>query len=220
MSTQPDILLNHDFTQAARMRARDATWAPSPAPGVSRRMLDRVGGEVARATSLVRYAPGSRFPTHIHEGGEEFLVLEGVFSDAAGDFPAGTYVRNPPGTAHAPWTELGCILLVKLRQMHADDRALVRIDTNTHPWSPAGDGGERMALYAGVGEAVELRRLDASASAAIEFSSGFEVLVLDGSLNDDAGPMETGDWARFPGAGVWRAEASRACRLYVKRDHL
>ncbi len=83
-------------------------------PGVERRMLERDGDEVARATSLVRFAPNSAFSAHRHGGGEEFLVLEGVFSDESGDFPAGTYARNPVGSRHVPSSELGCVIFVKL----------------------------------------------------------------------------------------------------------
>ena len=91
--------LNADFSQRALIRPTDSPWVASPMPGVERRMLDRIGEEVARATSIVRYAAGSRFSAHHHPGGEEFLVLDGVFSDERGDYPAGTYVRNQhPGT--------------------------------------------------------------------------------------------------------------------------
>src|SRR5918993_663748 len=106
---------NHDGTQR-RLHPARLPWAPSPMAGVERRMLDRVGGEVARATSIVRYAPGSRFSAHAHGGGEEFLVLEGVFSDEHGDFPTGSYVRNPPTSRHTPGSESGCTLFVKLWQ--------------------------------------------------------------------------------------------------------
>ena len=76
-------------------------------------MLDRIGDEVARATSIVRYAPGSSFARHEHAKGEEFLVLEGIFSDDSGDYPAGFYVRNPPGSGHTPFrkdTSFGYLL--------------------------------------------------------------------------------------------------------------
>src|SRR5689334_19491242 len=104
--------LNADF--AKRVAVHAAPWTPSPMPGVARRMLDRLGDEVARATSIVRYAPGSSFSPHVHGGGEEFLVLDGVFSDEHGDCPAGTYVRNPPTSAHTPGTAAGCTIFVKL----------------------------------------------------------------------------------------------------------
>ena len=73
--------LNADFSKRVAVHAARMPWVASPMPGVDRRMLDRIGEEVARATSIVRYAPGSHFSPHTHGGGEEFLVLEGVFTD-------------------------------------------------------------------------------------------------------------------------------------------
>jgi len=128
--------LNDDFSLRIVARAADAVWTPSPLPGVERRMLDRVGDEVARATSLVRYAPGSRFDRHVHGGGEEILVLEGVFSDETGEYPAGTYLRHPPGSSHAPSSREGCLLFVKLWQFDPADTQSVRIDTRSEPWRP------------------------------------------------------------------------------------
>src|SRR5579859_6313352 len=110
------MLINADFSARAVVDTTALPWIPSPMPGVERKMLERDGGEVARATSLVRYAAGSRFERHEHGGGEEFLVLDGIFSDEYGDYPPGTYVRNPPGSHHAPFSRTGCTLFVKLRQ--------------------------------------------------------------------------------------------------------
>src|SRR5580704_1914859 len=121
--------LNADFSRRAAVHAASLPWVPSPMAGVERRMLDRIGDEIARATSIVRYAPGSHFSPHTHGGGEEFLVLDGVFSDEHGDFPAGSYIRNPPASRHTPGSEPGCILFVKLWQFDPDDRTPVRIDT-------------------------------------------------------------------------------------------
>ena len=130
-------LVNAEFEQRVVLPPPGpAEWAASPMAGVTRRMLDRVGGEVARATSLVRYAPASRFERHEHGGGEEILVLNGVFSDEAGDHPAGTYLRNPPGTGHAPFSREGCTLFVKLWQFARGDGQPVRIDTRTAAWYP------------------------------------------------------------------------------------
>ena len=94
--------LNADFARRVLLHTAGAVWQDSPQAGVQRIPLDRIGAEVARATSLVRFAPGSRFPAHVHGGGEEILVLDGVFSDESGDYPAGSYLRNPPGSRHAP----------------------------------------------------------------------------------------------------------------------
>jgi anti-sigma factor ChrR (cupin superfamily) len=129
--------LHADLSRPAIVDSTSLDWVPSPSPGVERRMLERDGDEVARATSIVRYAPGSEFPTHRHGGGEEYMVLEGVFSDEHGDFPAGTYVRNPVGSSHAPKTAPGCTIFVKLRQMDPDDQDQVTIDTKAGDWCRA-----------------------------------------------------------------------------------
>ena len=118
--------LNADFSAPVTVHSEELEWVASPMPGVDRRMLDRIGDEVARATSIVRYAPGSAFSEHTHTGGEEFIVLDGVFSDEHGDFPAGTYVRNPPTTAHTPSSAPGCVIFVKLWQFDMDDRTQFR----------------------------------------------------------------------------------------------
>src|SRR5271169_6461023 len=98
-------------------------------PGVHRRMLDRIGDEVARATSIVRYAPASHFSMHIHDGGEEFLVLDGVFQDEHGDYPADSYVRNPPTSRHTPGSATGCTIFVNLCKFGVQDRTDVRLST-------------------------------------------------------------------------------------------
>ena len=122
--------VNADFDVRVLVHGDEIDWVESPMPGVDRRMLDRIGDEVARATSIVRYAPGSSFSPHIHGGGEEFMVLDGVFQDEHGDFPAGSYIRNPPTSSHTPGSEPGCTIFVKLWQFEPDDRTPVKIDTN------------------------------------------------------------------------------------------
>lgn len=140
--------LNADFSQRAVVHAATLEWTPSPIAGVERRMLDRIGGEVARATTIVRYAPQSHFSRHTHEGGEEFFVLEGVFQDEHGDYPAGSYVRNPPTSAHTPGSEPGCTILVKLWQFDAADCTQLRIDTTKRAYQhdPSRAGVELMPL--------------------------------------------------------------------------
>lgn len=130
------MLMHADLARRAVSFADEAHWTPSPMAGVECRMLERDGDEVARATSVVRYRPGSRFPRHEHALGEEFLVLDGSFADELGEYPAGTYVRNPPGSGHAPWTEEGCVLFVKLRQFHPEDLERIAIDARSAEWFP------------------------------------------------------------------------------------
>lgn len=103
--------LNADFTKRIVMHGESLPWQDSPMKGVSRRMLDRIGDEVARATSIVRYDPGSHFSSHVHTGGEEFIVLEGVFRTSMATFrwdPTSETRRNrstrrAPSPAASSW---------------------------------------------------------------------------------------------------------------------
>ena len=119
--------LNDDFSIRASQHTLTGAWVASPMPGVDRKLLDRIGDEVARATSIVRYARGSHFSPHIHTGGEEILVLEGVFQDEHGDYPAGSYVRNPPQSRHTPGSKSGCTIFVKLWLFDLADRVEVKL---------------------------------------------------------------------------------------------
>src|SRR3977135_1162198 len=160
-------LVNADFTRRVVIATDELPWIPSPQAGVDRRPLDRIGGEVARATSLVRYAPASAFPAHEHALGEEFLVLSGVFSDEHGDYPTGTYVRNSPRSRHTPRTAPGCTILVKLRQMALSEQTRTVIDSTTARWQQADIAGlKTLPLYLApdAGEKVMLERLEAGAN--------------------------------------------------------
>lgn len=215
--------LNDDFSMRIVARAADAAWTPSPRSGVDRRMLDRVGGEVARATSIVRYAPGSRFDRHVHAGGEEILVLDGVFSDESGDHAAGSYLRNPPGSAHAPFSHEGCLLFVKLRQFAPDDLVSVRCDTRSLPW--------RQGLVPGL-SVMPLHSHDGVDTALVRWApntrfnahvhpGGEEILVLEGVFSDDAGDYPAGTWLRSP---RWSRHAPftgpAGALIFVKVGHL
>ncbi len=192
--------LNHDFRLRVVQHAADATWTPSPLPGVTRRMLDRVGGEVARATSIVRYAAGSRFDAHGHPGGEEIMVLEGVFSDEHGDYPAGTYLRNPPGSRHAPFSAGGCTLFVKLWQFAADDLEPVRIDTRNAAFRPGlVPGLTVLPLHEHAGVSTALVRWAPQTQFNMHMHpGGEEILVLEGVFRDEDGEYPAGSWLRNP----------------------
>lgn len=211
--------LNADFSKRAVVHAARLAWTPSPVAGVERRMLDRVGGEVARATSIVRYAPQSRFSAHTHGGGEEFLVLDGVFQDEHGDFPAGFYVRNPPTTSHTPRSLPGCTIFVKLWQFDPDDRRQVRIDTARMPYvrDPECAGLERMPLFHDQRESVGLERWAPNAEIVLQAAAGLELLVLDGGFSDGDESFEPQSWLRLPSGATARATAGASgCRVWVK----
>jgi len=224
MAYQEPASVNADLTQRAVVNTKALGWVPSPRPGVERRFLERDGGEVARATSIVRYAPGSAFPAHEHGGGEEYLVLEGTFSDEHGDFPVGTYVRNPPGTSHAPFSREGCTIFVKLRQMRLIDEPQVVIDTNQRSWSLAERPGYwRMPLFEQEGreERVALEKLDSGVAVpSYTCEDGEEILVLHGTFSDGARAYEAGTWLRNPPDFTHGMASETGCTLWVKRGHL
>ena len=215
--------INADFSKRVAVHAARLPWIPSPMKGVDRRMLDRVGDEVARATSIVRYAPHSQFSPHTHGGGEEFLVLEGVFQDEYGDFPAGSYVRNPPTSRHTPGSEPGCVIFVKLWQFDPVDRTQVRLDTTPMPFnpSPARPGVELIHLFRDDREDVRLERWPANGSIALDASSGAELLVLDGGFEDGDERFEPQSWLRLPPGSALQAKAGpEGCKAWVKTGHL
>lgn len=214
--------VNADFERRVVIDTTAEPWIPSPLPGVERRMLDRLGSEVARATSLVRYAPGSSFSDHVHGGGEEFLVLEGVFSDERGDYPAGTYVRNPPGSKHRPFSRGGCTLFVKLHQFAPGDLQRVVIDTTTANWSVVSQAGlSRVTLHQHRGEKVALVRFAPGARLPDDpHPGGEEFYVLEGVLSDEAGDYPTGTWVREPAGSAHAPFSREGCVIYVKEGHL
>ena len=215
--------INADFTQRALVHSEDLPWQASPMPGVERRMLDRIGEEVARATSIVRYAPGSAFSEHTHSGGEEFIVLEGTFQDEYGDYPAGTYVRNPIGTHHIPRADDGCTILVKLWQFDPADQAQFSLDLNTLALAQdAGRAGAASALLSDrPDELVVLEQWDAGTAQSLGDAAGCEVLVLDGHVSLDGETFGKHGWLRFPPGDTAVLKAGpEGARLWIKTRHL
>ena len=215
--------INMDLTRRVVMATAGMEWSASPLPGVMRRMLER-GGEDGnlRATSVVRYDPGSRFSAHVHGRGEEFLVLDGTFSDERGDYPAGTYVRNPPDSSHAPHSDGGTTIFVKLQQFQPGDTATVTLETGTLPWQPgAADGESVMPLHEFASERVALVRLEPGTRLdARAHGGGEEVFVISGAFADEHGEYPSGTWLRNPPGSSNIPFSGTGATLFVKRGHL
>lgn len=215
--------VNADFSRRVSVHPGAIPWVASPMPGVDRRMLDRIGGEVARATSIVRYAPRSLFSPHIHGGGEEFLVLDGIFQDEHGDYPAGSYVRNPPTSRHTPRSEGGCTIFVKLWQFDPDDRTGVRLHTGEQRFVPAAGrpGVSVLPLFADAVEQVRLEDWAAGATVEIPAPKGLEILVLSGSFDEGGERFVTQSWLRLPpGSRFVGTAGAEGCRIWLKAGHL
>lgn len=215
--------INANFAERAVVHSDQLPWVASPMQGVDRRMLDRIGGEVARATTIVRYAPNSHFSPHTHDGGEEFIVLDGVFQDEHGDFPTGSYVRNPPTSSHTPGSEAGCVIFVKLWQFDPDDRTQLRIDMNAAAAEAvAGRAGARAtALFADAHEEVRLEHWDANSTQIIDLPAGGELLVLDGGFTEGGDQLGKHAWLRLPPGSQLAAKAGPdGARVWLKTGHL
>ncbi len=216
--------INADLSQRAVADSERLDWVPSPMAGVERRMLERDGEEVARVTSIVRYAPKSYFSPHTHSGGEEYLVLEGTFSDNHGDFPAGRYVRNPVGSSHKPHSDDGAVIWVKLWWMHPGDQEQICLDiTDESRWQDSDEepGVEIMPLHRYRAEETCLLRLAPGATlAARALPGGEEIFVLEGAIADDNGTYRKGGWLRHPIGAAPAVISERGATLLVKRGQL
>ena len=213
--------INADYNQRVVINHHDLPWVASPQAGVQRRMLERQGDEVAKATSIVRYDPGSQFPKHVHGLGEEIFVLEGLFCDESGDYAAGSYLMNPPGSSHAPFSESGCMLFVKLRHLGPEQLEREVIDTTMAPW------------YQGLVEGLSVMPLmrQGSGSSLVRWAPGTyfnphrhfggeEIFVVDGVFEDEHGRYPKGTWIRSPHLSQHKPFSKEGCTIFVKTGHL
>ena len=215
--------INANFDRRVVLHADDIAWQDSPMPGVTRRPLDRIGDEVARATTIVRYAPKSRFSAHTHDGGEEFIVLQGVFEDEHGSFPAGSYIRNPPTSSHTPGSESGCTIFVKLWQFDPEDRTHIRIDMNKigAVADPGRPGVMVTPLFKDAREDVRVERWQPGVTAQIAAKGGAEIFVLEGSCSESDDELVRHSWMRIPPGGMISLTAGpEGARFWIKTGHL
>jgi hypothetical protein len=218
---QREASLNGDMRRRVALRTSALAWRPSPSPTVWRKRLHLVGEpESGQVTSVVRYEPRARFPAHDHPDGEEILVLEGVFCDEHGSWPAGTYLLNPQGFRHAPYSESGCVLFVKLRQYAGAGRQHVALRTHELEWAPsASPGVERKILYESprFPDAMRLERWAPHTTRSVpDRAQGAEILVLDGTLEGEAGSLDARAWLRVPVGDALELTARERCTLYLK----
>ncbi|KUJ85766.1 cupin [Ruegeria marisrubri] len=204
--------INADFSKRVAVHFDETDWVASPSAGVERKMLDRIGAEVARATTIVRFAPGSAFAPHTHDGGEEFLVLDGVFQDETGDFPVGSYVRNPPTTSHTPSASLGATILVKLHQFDPDDRTSVRRRI---------DGKGDVQLFKDTNETVEVQTWAPGEEVLLDATGGLELFVIEGGFTEAGEGFGKWDWLRLPPGTRSSAQAGeQGALVWIKSGHL
>ncbi len=225
MTANDATSINGDLTVRVAVDTTRMPWTPSPSGTVWRKRVHLVGPpEAGQVTSIVRYEASSTFHAHDHPGGEEILVLDGVFSDEHGDWPAGTFLLNPEGFRHAPFSQDGCVLFVKLRQFPGRDRQHVVVNVDSLDWRPGSvDGASFKPLYSqtGYSDTVRIERWAAGARLGhVSYPQGAELLVLEGAFEDETGSFGGGTWLRFPVGGSHRPSTRAECVLYVKEGGL
>ena len=216
------VAIHADVSQRLVVDQASLPWVDSPVSGVSRRLLERAGAETDRATSIVAYEPGSAFHRHTHGLGEEILVLDGIFSDENGDYGQGCYLKNPPGSAHAPWSEKGCTLFVKLRHLDPADQHQVAIDTRTARWSPGLVSGLAVLPLSSFGthSTAMVRWAPNTRFQPHRHFGGEEIYVVDGIFEDEHGRYPAGTWMRSPHLSAHQPFSVEGCTIFVKTGHL
>lgn len=215
--------INADFDERVVLHGAEMNWVETRMKGVKRRMLDRVGAESGRATSIVSYDPNSKFAAHVHTGGEEFIVLDGVFQDEHGDFPVGSYIRNPPESSHTPGSDEGCMIFVKLWQFDKSDRTEVKVNYDQLVSTKDADrpGVSVTPLHKDQYEEVRMEEWDADTSVVVEDEGGIEILVIDGSFEESGDQLKKLSWLRVPVGSTVKAKAgSQGARVWIKTGHL
>lgn len=215
------MIINADYSKRVSISHHDLPWIASPEPGVERRMLERLGGEIAKATSIVRYMPNSQFHSHTHDLGEEIFVLEGVFSDETGNYPAGTYLMNPPGSSHAPFSKSGCTLFVKLMHLGPDQVTREVLDTNSAAWHQGLVPGLKVMplMRQGTGSTLVKWAPETYFNAHRHYG-GEEIFVVDGVFEDEHGRYPAGSWIRSPHLSMHQPFSKEGCTIFVKTGHL
>lgn len=214
--------LNSDPSKRVVQRSEELPWQPSLCAGVQRRLLAREGGEEARATSVVRYEPGATFSRHAHPLGEEIVVLDGEFADENGVYPVGTYIKNPPGSAHEPRSVGGCTLVVKLRQLDTRDTERVVVRPSDRQWNPGMVRGlEVLALdQFGDTHTALVRWAPGTVFSRHQHFGGEEIFVLQGTFQDEYGDYPSGTWIRSPHLSSHQPYSQAGCLIFVKVGHL
>ena len=214
-------MLNMNFSERVVIDTQQQPWLPSPAQGVWRKPLEREAKESGHTSSIVKYDAGSQFATHPHPLGEEIFVLEGVFSDENGDYPAGSYLRHPPGSQHAPFSQEGCVILVKLNQFNPRDLDVVKINTQQTPWLQGIGGLQVMPLHEFEHEHTALAKWPKGETfQPHRHFGGEEILVLSGKFQDEQGEYPRHTWIRSPHMSGHFPFVEEETIILVKTGHL
>ena len=214
-------MLNMQFDRKVVIDTLQMEWEGSPSDGVWRKPLAREEAERGHATSVVKFDAGVSFSPHDHPLGEEILVLEGTFSDENGDYPAGTYIRNPEGYRHQPFSKEGCTIFVKLHQFQDQDLESLRVNIHQSKWLPGQGNLQVMPLHSFGGEHTALVKWPANeVFQPHRHFGGEEIFVLSGTFIDEYGSYSKHHWIRSPHLSQHHPRVDDETVIWVKTGHL
>jgi quercetin dioxygenase-like cupin family protein len=239
LAAGPVIDVNSDLTQRVVIQTATLPWSPSPwIPGINRKFLDRYGnGQFVPSTSVVSFATGVRDPYHAHPHGEEFYVLEGVFTDHTGDYLPGFYVRHPIRWCHAPYVDMrnpSAVVWVKVSQIMEEGEPVIVRDTCDLELAEWRDGSSLagrvrvLPLHASArtGERVWIEVWEPGTRTVVpQPLGGEEVFVISGSLVENGSTHPPLTWIRNPAHRqgtqfLWQRASPQGCKLLMKSGHL
>lgn len=214
--------INSDISKRVAIQQSTLPWIATPLAGIQIRTLEDGGEATARATAIVKCAPGSRIVDCTRELGEEIMVLDGVLTDEFGSYGKGSYVKSPPGSDHACESASGCLLFVKRHPLESGDDWRIVVDTATMPWYQGlVDGLSVMPLSeSGTQHTALVRWAPGTRFNPHRHYGGEEIYVLDGVFEDEHGRYPAGSWLRSPHLSAHCPFSIEGCTIFVKVGHL
>ncbi|MGA8864655.1 MAG: cupin domain-containing protein [Gallionella sp.] len=214
--------INSDISSRVAIQQAGLPWTDSAIAGIQHRWLEAGIDEAARATAIVQCAPGSTMENCARELGDEIMVLDGVLTDAYGNYGKGTYIKHPPASAHACASASGCLLFVKRHHLEPDDDQRIVVDTATMPWYQGLVDGLTVMPLAEVGtrHTALVRWAAGTRFNPHRHYGGEEIYVLDGVFEDEYGRYPAGTWVRSPHLSAHCPFSIEGCTIFVKVGHL
>ena len=213
---------NDDISLRAVLHSSELPWVDSSQPGIQSKLLEDRADEASRLTAIVRHGAKTRPETHTHPLGQEILVLDGVYEDDAGNYGAGTYIRNPPGSSHTACSSAGCTLFVKNNYLAPEDNQRTIVDTRNADWFEGLVTGLTVLPLAefGTRHAALVRWAPKTKFNPHRHYGGEEILVLEGVFEDEFGRYPAGTWMRSPHMSAHHPFSVDGCLILVMTGHL
>lgn len=213
--------INENLLTRTAVLYNSLTWYPTIYTGISFGCFES-DQEVQEhpVTMLTKFEPGGFFELHGHPGGEEILVLEGTFKDERGVHPPGTYMLNPEGFIHLPYSEEGCLTFVKLRQHGGKTRQQIRVNIFDLPGQPGVIPEIQVKpIYEQIDYPekvwIEQWQPGTSLSQVVE-TEVKEIFVIQGTWSDELGDYPPYSWVRYSPNCPYQPASKDGCLLYVK----